>query len=307
MKLSIVTTLYKSTSYINEFYERITKEAKRITNNYEIIFVNDGSPDDSLQKCIALHKKDPKVKVIELSRNFGHHKAIMSGLSHTNSDYIFLIDIDLEEEPELLGEFWKELQNSKDLDVIYGVQESRKGSWFERCSGKVYYKVFNYLVDEGHTEKNISTVRLMNKNYVSKIILFTEKEFFFGPISILTGFNQKKIIIKKLNTGSTTYTFLYKYNMLINSVFTFSIKPLYFIFYFGLLMTLFSFLFVFYLIINKLMYNISIDGWTSIIASVWLIGGIIISFLGIISIYISKVFIESKNRPFSIIKKIYEN
>ena len=106
MKLSIVTTLYKSSEYVDEFYERISKEAQKITDNYEIIFVDDGSPDDSLQKCITLYQQDQKVAVIELSRNFGHHKAIMTGLSHAQGDFVLLIDSDLEEEPELLGKFW---------------------------------------------------------------------------------------------------------------------------------------------------------------------------------------------------------
>jgi putative glycosyltransferase len=101
---------------------------------------HDGSPDDSLKKSIKLYNKDKKVKVIELSRNFGHHKAIMTGLSHAKGEFVFLIDVDLEEEPELLGRFWQELQNSDDVDVVYGVQENRKGGWFERWSGNLYYK-----------------------------------------------------------------------------------------------------------------------------------------------------------------------
>ena len=127
MKLSIVTTLYKSSPYIDEFYVRISKEAQKITNDYEIIFVDDGSPDDSLLKVVALYERDSRVKVVELSRNFGHHKAIMTGLSCAKGDFVFLIDSDLEEAPELLGSFWNELQKEDDLDVVYGVQEKRKG------------------------------------------------------------------------------------------------------------------------------------------------------------------------------------
>src|SRR6056300_832993 len=103
MKLSIVTTLYKSSEYIEEFYSRITQEAKKITNDYEIIFVDDGSPDDSLSKVIKLFEKDYHLKILELSRNFGHHKAMMTGLSYAKGDYVFSIDCDLEEEPEILG------------------------------------------------------------------------------------------------------------------------------------------------------------------------------------------------------------
>src|SRR6185369_8084865 len=126
MKLSIVTTLYYSEPFIKEFYNRITAEAKKITDSYEIIFVNDGSPDPSLAAAIELHKNDTHVKVFDLSRNFGHHKAIMTGLSHAKGDYVFLIDVDLEELPEWLGMFWKDMKNQTEFDVIYGVQDTRK-------------------------------------------------------------------------------------------------------------------------------------------------------------------------------------
>ena len=162
MKLSIVTTLCYSPDYVNEFYERVSKEAKKITDDYEIIFVDDGSSDDSLQKAVALYEKDIKVKVIELSRNFGHHKAIMTGLSYAQGDFVFLIDSDLEEEPELLGKFWAEMQKDDTVDVVYGVQKKRKGGWFERWSGEIYYKIVNKLGNMT-IPKNIITARLMKK------------------------------------------------------------------------------------------------------------------------------------------------
>ena len=119
MRLSIVTTLFQSSDYIEEFYKRISSEAKKITNNYEIIFVDDGSPDDSLQKAVSIHEKDAKVIVLELSRNFGHHKAIMTGLANANGDFVFLIDSDLEEDPEFLGKFWSEIQNNNESYLFH--------------------------------------------------------------------------------------------------------------------------------------------------------------------------------------------
>lgn len=111
MDLSIVTTMYYSASYLKEFYSRICAAAKEITDNYEIIFVNDGSPDDSLDIAISLYEEDKKVRIVDLSRNFGHHKAIMTGLAYAKGDLVFLIDCDLEEEPELLIKFYKEMTN----------------------------------------------------------------------------------------------------------------------------------------------------------------------------------------------------
>jgi len=305
MKLSIVTTLYKSSPYIHEFYERITKEAKKITDDYEIIFVDDGSPDDSLQKTVILYERDSKVKVIELSRNFGHHKAIMTGLSHTNGDFVFLIDSDLEEEPELLSIFWKELQNNNQLDVVYGVQESRKGSWFERWSGKAFYKIFNFFSGI-KIPNNFLTIRMMTKNYVTHLTSFEEKEIVFSILTILTGFKTKELKVKKLSHSPTTYSTLAKIKLLFHIITSSSAKPLWLAFNLGLTITILSIIYILYLVFNKTFNNIIIDGWTSVMVSISFFGGVIILFLGIIGIYLANIFIEVKNRPLTIVKKIHK-
>src|SRR5689334_15132160 len=142
MKLSVVTTLYKSAPYLQEFYERATRAATALTDDYELLFVNDGSPDDVCERAIALHRGDVHVRVLDLSRNFGHHKAMMTGLQHARGDLIFLLDVDLEEQPEWLAEFYATLKQTG-ADSVYGVQSRRKGGWFERVAGNVYYKSFN--------------------------------------------------------------------------------------------------------------------------------------------------------------------
>jgi putative glycosyltransferase len=137
MTLSIVTTLYESAPYLAEFHVRVCNTAEKITRDYEIILVNDGSPDNSLDVARSIHLKDNRVRVIDLSRNFGHHKAMMTGLAHARGDLVFLLDSDLEEERELLRTFYEELQRSG-ADVVFGVQEKRKGRLFERLSGSTH-------------------------------------------------------------------------------------------------------------------------------------------------------------------------
>lgn len=305
MKLSIVTTLYKSSSYINEFYERISIEARKITDDYEIIFVDDGSPDDSLQKTVALYEKDSKVKVIELSRNFGHHKAIMTGLSHAKGEYVFLIDSDLEEEPELLGRFWVELQSHNDLDVVYGVQESRKGGWFERWSGDVYYRFFN-KISHIKLPKNIMTCRLTTKCYNEALINHQEREIFLAGLWVISGFKQQGLEVKKHAHSETSYSLQHKVSVLFNSLTSFSNFPLKIIFYIGTIISSISFIYILWIIFRKIFFNISLEGWTSLIVSVWFLGGMILFSIGIIGIYISKIFIETKQRPYTIIRKKYE-
>ncbi|MDY0328139.1 MAG: glycosyltransferase family 2 protein [Arcobacteraceae bacterium] len=304
MKLSIVTTLYKSSPYIDEFYNRISKEAQKITDDYEIIFVDDGSPDNSLQKAVAWCEKDSKVKVIELSRNFGHHKAIMTGLSQAKGEFVFLIDSDLEEGPELLGQFWNELHKESDLDVVYGVQESRKGGYFERISGGIFFDIFNFF-STTKIEKNVSVVRLMSRQYIEKLLQYTETEIVFVGLCALTGFKQKSIYFKKGYRGKSTYDLRKKIAMAVDMIASFSNKPLHGVFNLGLFITVFSIIFISYLVLNKIFNDVLIGGWTSLIASIWLIGGLLMMSIGILGIYISKIFLEVKNRPRSIIKEIH--
>ena len=305
MKLSIVTTLYKSSKYVDEFYERITKEAHKITNDYEIIFVDDGSPDDSLQKSVALYEKDLKVKVIELSRNFGHHKAIMTGLSHAKGEFVFLIDSDLEEEPELLEHFWKELHKDKNTDVVYGVQESRKGDWFEKLSGVFFWKLINFL-SPVKMPINMITARLMTSKYTQSLISYKESEIFIGGIWAHMGYKQKAINVNKGSQSETTYSLKRKLALLVNSITSFSSKPLIYIFYIGLITTFISTVFILKLVVDKLLFGLTFEGWTSLIVSVWFFGGLIILLLGVIGIYLSKIFIEVKQRPYTIVRNFFE-
>lgn len=306
MKLSIVTTLYKSSLYVNEFYNRISVEARKITDDYEIIFVDDGSPDDSLNKTIALQHQDTKVVVIELSRNFGHHKAIMTGLAYATGDYVFLIDSDLEEEPELLERFWKELYKEKDLDVVYGIQENRKGGWFEKLSGGLFWKIINFM-STADIPYNLITARLMTKKYNASLCQYKEVEVFIAGIWADVGYKQKGINVKKNSHSISTYTLKKKISIAVTSITSFSSKPLLYIFYVGIIITLISIFFIFKLLYNKFVYDTAFEGWTSLIVSVWFFGGLIILLLGIIGIYLSKIFIEVKKRPSTIIKKIFEN
>ena len=304
MKLSIVTTLYKSSLYIDEFYKRITSEAKKITGSYEIIFVDDGSPDDSLQKSVSLYERDNKVKVIELSRNFGHHKAIMTGLSHAKGEFVFLIDVDLEEEPELLGRFWNELQNSEGADVIYGVQDSRKGGWFEKWSGGLFYKLFN-KVSHVEVPRNLITCRLTTQEYNQALISHKEREVFLAGLWVISGFNQKEVIVKKYSNSETTYSFKHKVSLLFDSLTSFSNSPLKAIFYIGLFISSISFTYILFIVLRKIFFEVSLPGWASLVVSVWFLGGLILLSIGIIGVYMSKIFTETKQRPYTIVRKRY--
>lgn len=305
MYLSIVTTLYYSAPYINEFYQRVSIEAQKLTDDYEIIFVNDGSPDDSLDIAVKLHQEDERVRVIDLSRNFGHHKAIMTGLSYARGKLIFLLDSDLEEEPELLSLFHEHYQLS-DVDLVYGVQKVRKGNLFEKVTGNIFYKFFN-LISSYPVPANLITARLMSQRYVKALVEHRDQEMFMAGLYAITGFKQVPLVVKKHSKGESTYNFFRKLSIATNSITSFSNKPLIFIFYLGAVISLISAIAVIVLIIRRVFFNVLLSGWLSLIVSIWFLGGLTIFSLGIIGIYIAKIFSETKQRPYTIIRNIYES
>ena len=304
MHLSIVTTMYYSASYIDEFYRRCCAEAEKLTTEFEIIFVNDGSPDDSLTVATSIVQKDPRVKVVDLSRNFGHHKAMMTGLAHTQGDLIFLIDCDLEEAPETLAPFHDKL-NRTGADVIYGVQEQREGSLVDRAAANLFYTTFN-LLSNTQLPKHLTTVRIMSRRYVNALLEHTEKEVCIAGLWAITGFEQLPVMIKKSIKGTTTYDFARKLTALVNAITSFSNKPLLYIFYLGCLILLVSTSAAAYLGFRRVFFQEYLSGWPSIMVSIWMLGGLTIFCIGLIGIYLSKIFIETKQRPYTIVRQVYQ-
>ena len=306
MELSIVATLYGSSKYIAEFHTRISKVAETLTNNYEIVFVNDGSSDDSLAIACAICAYDPKVKVLDLSRNFGHHRAMMCGIKHASGDRVFLIDVDLEELPELLSTFWQTMETNPEIDVVVGQLQEKTVPVLKKAVSSLFYRVFNALSAIRISDRDIVS-RLMNRAYVNALVEYQEREIFFPAIWVDAGFRQVKIPATKTFDGDSSYTFRKRLVMAIEAITSFSSMPLIYIFYLGLLFTLGSAAFIIVLLLRKLFIGHVILGWTSLMAVLFLVSGIIIFSLGVVGIYVSKIYIEIKARPNSIVRKIYQN
>ncbi|NMY43542.1 glycosyltransferase family 2 protein [Pseudomonas sp. WS 5013] len=306
MKLSVVATLYQSASYIEEFCQRAGAAARALVgDDYEIVLVNDGSPDHSLDVAIVCAESDRHLRVVDLSKNFGHHKAMMTGLAQAKGERVFLLDSDLEEQPEWLGAFVEQMTEQR-ADVIYGVQESRKGGLFERWTGRWFYSLFKGITGLDLPE-NIVTARLMSRRYVDALLRHQEREVFLAGLWHITGFSQRPCLVRKLSSSDTTYTFRRKMSLLVNSVTSFSNTPLVAIFYIGLAIFGFSALYTLWLVVSWMFLARPLGGWTSVMASIWLLGGMVISFIGVVGIYLSKIFSETKQRPYTIIRQIYES
>jgi putative glycosyltransferase len=303
MKLSIVTTLYKSGPYVEEFHRRASDAAQLITDDYEIVMVDDGSPDNSLDIACAIARIDSHLRVVELSRNFGHHKAMMAGLDHASGELCFLIDSDLEEDPALLQEFFDRMRSS-DSDVVFGYEESRKGGALKGKGGMIAWHLINWLLSI-EVPRNHCTIRLMRRGYVDALLLHRESSTVIGGLWVITGFNQLGIAISKEHRRETSYSFFLRLASLLNGITSFSTVPLNLMVVFGMVVSLVSLAVGIFVILEKLTHNAA-AGWASLIVSIWFMGGIIVFCLGVIGIYISRIFVETKNRPYVIVKRIHQ-
>ncbi len=303
--ISIVTTLYHSRRFLERFFEECLIALDRINcNSFEIVVVNDGSPDDSLEYVKNRQKDIPQIVLVDLSRNFGHHYAMQAGLDYSIGNFVFLIDCDLEVSPLTLIDFKNRLEET-DSDVVYGYQESRKGGYFERISGGMFYKVFNKLSDFEIPE-NIATERVMTRRYVDALLKLGDSNLFLAGMMSWTGFKQLGMPLKKKQReGLSSYTILARINLMVNAVSSFSAQPLLWMFNIGLTITLLSVVFVIYLVLRKVLYDDALLGFTSMAALNALSLGVMTTGVGVIGIYLGKVFAQVKNRPNYIVKDVY--
>ena len=304
MKLSIVTTLYKSQEYVEEFYRRSSIAARKLVGeDFEIIFVNDGSPDRSLSLAVELSDNDSKVVTVDLSRNFGHHKAMMAGLSYAQGELIYLIDSDLEESPEWIGNFF-EVMVDETADTVFGVQGKRRGGIFDRFTGWLFYRLFRTATGIPQPD-NVVTARLMSRNYVDALLQHREREINIGGLWIITGFHQVPVKVDKVVSSPTTYSPAKKISNFVNAITAFSSLPLVLIFYLGLVITLSAVGFSGYLMMSYFANGSPVEGYLSTIVSIWFFSGLITLFQGIQGIYLAKIFSEVKQRPNTIVRKVY--
>jgi putative glycosyltransferase len=304
MRLSVVATLYHSAPYLPEFYRRVSAAASQLSDNYELILVNDGSPDDSLQVALALQTQDTRIKVVDLSRNFGHHPAMLTGLRYATGELVFLIDSDLEEEPELLQRF-DAIRRETGADVVFGVQDVRRGGRLERATAWLYYKVVNALARDP-LPRNVTTVRLMSRRFVDALLQHTEVEVNIAGLWARTGFHQVPVTVAKKHKGSSTYNLPRKLALLVNAITSMSGQPLVLIFYLGLFISALAFIAAMVLVIRQLFFGAMLEGWPSLIVSIWLLGGLMIFCQGVLGLYLAKVLMEAKRRPIALVRAVYD-
>ncbi len=304
LDLSVVTTLYYSANSLEEFCRRISLAASQITSDFEIVLVDDGSPDNSIEIAISILASDDRVKVVELSRNFGHHKALLTGITYSKGDLVFLIDSNLEVPPEVLPEMYSEMQRTQ-ADTVYGVQTSRKGGLWERVSGDFFYKLFNWFSFHP-VSPNIAGVRLMRRKFCDSLLEHRDRGVYLAGLCAITGYRQAALVVPKKARSRSTYTFGRKMELLLNAITSFSEKPLMFIFYLGMLMSLLLGTALVALLFYQVLSDSPVSALVCLGVSLWFLGALLILCLGIVGVYVSKILIETKDRPRTIVRKIYD-
>lgn len=303
VKLSIVTTLYRSEAHIGEFHRRAMRASEGIADDIEMVIVNDGSPDNSLDLALALQRTDPRVVIVDLARNFGHHKALMTGLAHASGELVFLIDSDLEEQPEDIAQLYRRFQRG-DCDVVYGVLESRRGGPFGKIPGALFFTLLEALSDHP-VPRNVFTARLMTRDYVRALLRHRDREFSISHLWQVTGFRQQPVVLEKLSLSPTSYTLRHRVEMAIREITTTSSRLLYLIFYVGVVIFGLSIAVILFFLGRYFTSGIGVDGFTSQIVSIWFLGGLITFILGILGIYLANILAETKRRPYTSVRRIY--
>jgi len=303
--ISIVIPIYNEQENIKELYNSLSNTLSE--QNYEIIFVNDGSTDDSYSIVQEISEKDSKVKLLSFTRNFGHEAATTAGIEYAKGNAIIVMDGDLQDPPELIPDMIKLWQSG--YEVVYAEREKREGETIlKKITSSLFYKFLD-LVSETHIPKNTGDFRLMDRKVVEDYKKLKEKNRLFRGLVSWVGYNQTSIKFKrhKRFAGKTKYNYFKLFRLALDSVTSFSIKPLFFITMVGIFISLLSFVLGLAFVLIKLLLRFPVPGWTSLVVLILLLNGFQIFLLGIVGEYIARMFIEVKNRPLYLIKDIIDS
>ena len=303
-EISIIIPTYCEEGNIIPLHSKLIFELTQLKiSDFEIIYVNDGSRDKSLDKIKELVTQDSRVKYIHFSRNFGHQNALRAGLDFATGNAVISMDADLQHPPELIAtliDHWR-----AGYKIVFTKRKDTKDlTFFKKLTSKLFYKLVNYL-SETKLEEGTADFRLLDRSVVEALKKYKENNLFYRGIVPSLGFKQIGVeyVPNERFSGETKYTFSKMVRFALTGITSSSAKPLYFSIYLGAFLALCSFFYGLYAIYISIFTSNAITGWTSIIASILFIGGIQLIMLGVVGIYLGKLFSESKNRPHYIVEE----
>ena len=298
--ISIVSPVYRAEKILPILVSEINLVMERIGEDYEIILVDDRSPDNSWEVMKVLSSQNPKIKSIRLSRNFGQHSAIFAGLTKTKGDWVVVMDCDMQDQPKEIAKLYKKALEG--YDIVLGQRENRKDKFLKKLSSKLFYKVFNYL-SGGHFNNEIGNFGIYKKKVIDSILNINDYIKFFPLFINWVGFKSTSIPIEHSSReeGKSSYSISRLLKLAFNVIISFSDKPLRLFINFGLGISILSFILGIYYLYLAVTHRITQPGFSSLILSIWFLSGIIISCIGIVGVYLGKTFDQTKNRPTFII------
>lgn len=303
MEISVISPIYGCRESIQELYEKVTFTLQKICSSYEIIFVNDNCPQNSWEVVSRIAKNDKNVKAIKLSRNFGQHYAITAGIDHCSGNYVVVMDCDLQDKPQEIEKLYKKALEG--YDIVHGRRAQRQDSFLKSFSSKLFYKTLEYFTDTEH-DYTIGNFGVYSKKVIEAVKGLKEKSRDFLLLVKIVGFKKIEIDVEHdaRAYGESSYTLSKMINLAIDSIVSHSNKPLKLIIQLGLLVSIFSFFVAVGLTIAHYTYGFSVEGWTSLMVSMFFLFGILFGILGTIGLYIGKIFDQVKNRPLYIVDEI---
>ncbi|MFA5774933.1 MAG: glycosyltransferase [Ilumatobacteraceae bacterium] len=300
--ISVVVPVYEAENCLDELYRRLVEALEKITPNFEVVLVEDCGGDRSWEIIERLAKEDARVDGIQFSRNFGQHYGITAGLDHCRGDWVVVMDCDLQDRPEEIPRLYAKAQEG--FDIVLARRGKRRDPLHKRISSWMFYKLFSYLADIDY-DAQTGNFRIMSRKVVANFRNMREQLRFFGGLVQWMGFPTASIEVVHAEryAGSSTYTFAKLRKLALETIVAYSDRPLRLAVRFGFVMASFSFCFGVFTLFRATFYGVDIMGWSSLIISLYFIGGVIVSILGIIGIYLGKTFDESKKRPLYIVRQ----
>jgi dolichol-phosphate mannosyltransferase len=294
--LFVIAPCFNEAKNIRIFYERIVSTIKKLNINYKIFFIDDGSVDKTWDIIKELKNQDKNIKATKFSRNFGHQNAIFAGIQKADGDYVLILDVDLQDPPELLKEMYDKIKIGN-VNLVYAQRTKNNEGFFKRITSIFFYKIFNYL-SEIKIPEQTSDFRIFDKKVLLQLQKFKEKNPFYRGIVSWMGFKSEKIIFERSNRieGKSGWSLKKMINFSIDGLISFSNYPMRLSFIISIIM---CFVFVFltiYALYSYLTNNV-VPGWTSIILVICFFNVIIFFLLGLISEYVGRIYFEIKNRP----------
>lgn len=302
-EISIVCPVYGCSGALTTLTDRLIQTLTKITEDFEIIYVNDACPQGSWGVIQQIAEQDARIKGINLSRNFGQHDAITAGLDHVKGKWVVVMDCDLQDQPEEIAKLYQKAQEG--YDIVLAQRFERKDSLFTKLSSKIFYKVLSYLTEIQY-DSMVANFGIYSAKVIQSVTLYREQNRAFPLFINHVGFKKTSICVEHdaRNQGRSSYSLKKKLKLALDCVIAYSNKPLRMSIQFGAFTSFFSLCYAFWLIIRNFIFEVPVPGWTSIMVSFFFMFGLLLFMIGILGLYIGKIFDEVKARPLYLVREM---